>query len=132
MSDPAYQVTNRRPDGTFPPGVSGNPSGRPAGKLSLRSLLREKLAEASEDLDAQGKTNAQYIVERLISQATHGNAQAMRLLWDYVEGPPTQSVSLQPLAPDPLAEAILADPSLTAMASALLGRLTDEGPDADE
>lgn len=39
---PDKQVENRNPDGTFPPGVSGNPAGRPKGQ-TLKEWVRTKL-----------------------------------------------------------------------------------------
>lgn len=40
MSMPEKQESNRNPDGTFKPGVSGNPLGRPPGK-TLKEFARE-------------------------------------------------------------------------------------------
>lgn len=37
----------RNPDGTFPPGVSGNPSGRPKG--TMKDYLRRKFMEMSDE-----------------------------------------------------------------------------------
>jgi hypothetical protein len=43
--EPAIRKTtgNRNPDGTFPKGVSGNPSGRPKG--TLKDYIRQKLCD---------------------------------------------------------------------------------------
>ena len=54
----------------FPPGVSGNPSGRRRGSVSLKATLKSRLT----------KTEANAICDKLISQARAGNHQAQRLI----------------------------------------------------
>lgn len=49
---PHNQGGNRNPDGTFPPGVSGNPAGRPKGQ-TLKEFAREYyLAKSPEEKQA--------------------------------------------------------------------------------
>lgn len=38
--EPEKQEISRNPDGTFPPGVSGNPAGRPPGK-TMKEFARD-------------------------------------------------------------------------------------------
>jgi hypothetical protein len=94
---PQKQAKNRNPDGTFPPGVSGNPGGRPRGRVSLRALLQERLAQVAPpdpfDFGApDARTWAERIVDRMLDAATHGDARALRLVWEYVEGRPAEEV----------------------------------------
>ena len=75
----------------FPPGVSGNPQGRP--KLTkLTDALREQLAEINPD--APEETIAEQIARALISEAKSGNVQAIREIGDRTEGKPKQAIDL--------------------------------------
>jgi hypothetical protein len=82
---PEEHAINRREDGTFAPGVSGNPGGRPKGSVSLKRLLRERLSLAPPGTE---KSFAEGIVEATIRDALKGDAQARRLVWEYMEGRP--------------------------------------------
>jgi hypothetical protein len=42
MELPHEQETNRNPDGTFKPDISGNPGGRPVGSFSIVSMIRRE------------------------------------------------------------------------------------------
>ncbi len=67
----------------FPPGVSGNPQGRP--KLTkLTEALREQLAGINPD--APEETIAEQIARALISEAKLGNIAAIREVFDRSEG----------------------------------------------
>ncbi len=48
----------RRPDGTFPPGVSGNPDGKKPGTKALRTRLAEQFEEGVDDIVAVVKKKA--------------------------------------------------------------------------
>ncbi len=76
----------------FPPGVSGNPSGRP--KLTkLTEALRKQLTELNPD--ATEETNAEAIARVLIREAKTGNVQAAREIADRTEGRPKQAIDLE-------------------------------------
>jgi len=60
---------NRRPDGRFKKGVSGNPAGRPKGTRNSATLLREAL-----------QMNAEAIAERVVAAAMDGDMTAARLV----------------------------------------------------
>lgn len=107
MSDsPAKQAENRpEPDERvsahwFPPGVSGNPSGRPKGSISLVSLLRRKLAEAGDD----GKQNAEAIIDTLILQARCGEFRHIKEILERIDGKvseqPPESADASGLSPE--------------------------------
>ena len=101
---------DRRPDGTWKTGVSGNPEGRPR-RLSLAAALRNKLREAAAD----GKTYLDAVVVKTLKDALEGDSASMKLVWNYCDGkapqalsitggdgPPIQHVDLGKLDPDQL------------------------------
>ncbi len=75
----------------FPPGTSGNPSGRPK-TTRLTDALREQLAEISPEVPE--KTIAERIARALIREAISGNVQAIREIGDRTEGKPKQAIDL--------------------------------------
>lgn len=50
--EPQEQEETRNPDGTFKPGFSGNPGGRPRGSFSVINRLIHRWIENPEDFDA--------------------------------------------------------------------------------
>jgi hypothetical protein len=95
------QTANKRQDGTFAPGnklgnrfkpgASGNPNGRP--KLTLLSeAIRAQLAVTA--LDADEKTYAEVIAEKLCTEAASGNVLAAREIADRTEGKAKQQVDV--------------------------------------
>jgi hypothetical protein len=93
MSDdeaiPAQQEIIRNPDGTFPPGVSGNPTGRPKGSVSLVAIARRKLPEMCA---AGDKTNAEALVEKWLDDALAGDDKFFKMLLEQIDGKPTQTI----------------------------------------
>ncbi|MEO6809727.1 MAG: DUF5681 domain-containing protein [Isosphaeraceae bacterium] len=87
MSDSTQEQRNNsvpeplRPH-TFPPGVSGNPGGRPKGTISLVTLLRRKLAEGGDD----GIQNAEAIIDALILQARCGDYRHIKEILERIDG----------------------------------------------
>lgn len=81
----------------FPPGVSGNPNGRP--KLTkLTEALREQLAETNPD--APEETIAEAIAKTLIKLAIAGDVAAIREVFDRTEGKPKQAIDVDLRAMD--------------------------------
>jgi Family of unknown function (DUF5681) len=85
----------------WPPGVSGNPGGRPKTAV-LSQACREKLGELVPD-DEHNRTYAQLIADMLGEKAIHGNMDAAAELADRGEGRPRQDVEVNGRG-DPLAE----------------------------
>jgi len=89
MSDiPEKQEDIRDEQGRFVPGVSGNPNGRPKGKV-LTELVRDKMEEIQDGLPVKDK-----IAVSLISLALAGNIKALELIWNYLDGKPVQTIEL--------------------------------------
>ncbi len=95
------QTANKRSNGTFAPGnrlgnrfkpgASGNPNGRP--KLTLLSeAIRAQLAVEAPDADE--RTYAEVIAEKLCTEAASGNVGAAREIADRTEGKPKQAIDV--------------------------------------
>lgn len=78
----------RRQDGTFPPGTSGNPSGRPK---SANAELRKRLAKDGEK-----------IIQAVVDQALEGDMTAAKIILDRILPPlrPTAAPVNVPTPPD--------------------------------
>lgn len=75
----------------FPKGVSGNPSGRPKGALSLTSRVRAVLeANVTEATDF-----ADELTKVIMNKALEGDERMIRLIWSYIDGKPKQNLSLE-------------------------------------
>jgi hypothetical protein len=76
-SKPGSHATGKRVVGRpWPKGVSGNPSGKRQGTVSLASALKRELTPA----------NASAIARRLIGMARRGNLQAIKLCFERLDG----------------------------------------------
>ena len=95
------QTANKRQNGTFAPGnklgnrfqpgASGNPKGRP--KLTLLTeAIRAQLAVGAPDADE--RTYAEVIAEKLCTEAAAGNVLAAREIADRTEGRPKQAIDV--------------------------------------
>lgn len=71
----------RKPDGTFAPGVSGNPNGRPKRK-TLTELIHDRL-----DKDPKGWEE---LVEIILTMAKRRDKDIIKELWHYTDGMPKQ------------------------------------------
>lgn len=70
----------------FKKGVSGNPNGRPKGRISLIGILEETLRE--NYMPGTDKSLARALVERTILDALNGDSHSRKLVWEYLEGKP--------------------------------------------
>lgn len=74
------EIQKRAPDGTFLPGVSGNPKGRPLSKKNQLTNLKQNLEIAiRENVDP---TDIQLIVKSMIDLAKEGSVGAAKLILD--------------------------------------------------
>jgi len=79
------QDKNRKP-GTFKPGQSGNPKGRPPKGYSITEWFREMLASDPQIKDELGSA--------ILQKAKSGDVTAMKLVWNYLDGMPQQKMDV--------------------------------------
>jgi hypothetical protein len=77
------QEKARKP-GTFRPGQSGNPKGRPSKGYSITEMMKEMLGSDPEIKKSLG--------ERIIALALKGDIAAIKLVWNYMDGMPKQTI----------------------------------------
>lgn len=71
-------------------GQSGNPKGRPKTGKRLTDVLRRVLAEPT----AEGRTKADDLAETLWKLARGGDLDAVKYIYDRLDGKPTESQEL--------------------------------------
>lgn len=76
----------------WPKGQSGNPSGKPKGVVSLKTLLRAYLIQKAE---GKKDTYQELYIKRLLTKAiSAGDMKAITLIWETFEGKPTQQTDI--------------------------------------
>src|SRR3954468_119132 len=91
MSSQQNRVGYKQPPlhSRFKPGTSGNPSGRPKQKLTLRD---EIIAALGEDAgDGNSATNAQALAKSLVREAVGGNIRATTALLNFCAKVPSDT-----------------------------------------
>lgn len=83
---PVKQVKNRKP-GTWKPGQSGNPKGRPPKGWSWAELLEEVGEQVEEK---SGKKFKELVSKRLWVECVNGNISAIKELMNRMDGMPIQ------------------------------------------
>ncbi|MFO0828427.1 MAG: DUF5681 domain-containing protein [Phycisphaerales bacterium] len=82
MSRPDPPAGARDARGRFTPGTSGNPGGRPRGRVSFTESLRRALEADADD----GRPIADRLAETLVRAALTGDLRAIALIADRTEG----------------------------------------------
>jgi Family of unknown function (DUF5681) len=75
----------RGPGRPFRKGQTGNPKGRPKNKTSLTALLREEIHKTCPE-DRQNRSYEELIVLATMRLAMKGNATALALVWERMDG----------------------------------------------
>lgn len=79
----------------FPPGVSGNPDGRPPKGWTWRDLLIEAAEEQEEDPVTGEKTPIKKIMaKKLVAKGKEGDVPALKEFGDRIDGRPTQQTDI--------------------------------------
>lgn len=84
-------MSNKNPQNQFPPGVSGNPKGRPKREWTWAGLLEE----IGENVEPKSKKKFKELVGRkLWVMAANGDAVAIKEIFNRMDGMPKQSTDL--------------------------------------
>jgi len=125
---PDNQAPNRTEAGTFAPGTSGNPGGRPKGTVSLRARLRARLTQEGRtgaDLADELLDELLQIALRRRKMSARTRLAALTFLFEQLDGKAIQSVEVS----DPRAERM--DDFISTLAGAYddaLAGAEDEAP----
>lgn len=94
----------------FPPGVSGNPAGKPKGTKHFSTLLMEQLKIMAKDkngqpvlIDGKKANLGELMTQAMIRQAVRGNVHAFDSVADRIDGKPKQDMEIEiSQAPTPI------------------------------
>jgi hypothetical protein len=89
VSDEGPPERPRRP-GSFLPGQSGNPGGKPLGLPSFNAALRRELKKT----DRRNKQHIEKIAEKVVAMAMRGDMDAVRWVSDRVDGKVAQNLNV--------------------------------------
>ncbi|MCX6720280.1 MAG: DUF5681 domain-containing protein [Candidatus Staskawiczbacteria bacterium] len=75
-------------------GESGNLAGRPPGSVSITARIKEKLLEVPDE--NLKKSYLDLLIEKILKKAlVNGDAQIIKQIWSYVDGPPGSEENLE-------------------------------------
>lgn len=80
MTEPKKSPATRADDGTFLPGKSGNPRGRPKGRKNALTVLKQDLEIAVRDNVSPAEVGA--VVRKMTELALEGNVGAGKVILD--------------------------------------------------
>lgn len=89
---PDLQANNRNPDGTFKPGFSGNPAGKPVGSKAFTTKIRQALEKIVEGKDYSYEEA--FIKSVLKNAIVKGDPATQRLIWNYLDGLPKATLDI--------------------------------------
>ena len=82
----------KKKHGGWQPGQSGNPAGRAKKGDTLAEAMRDVLAQEHTLSDGSKGTGKKILAEAIWRTAVAGNPAAQRLVWNYLDGMPTQPI----------------------------------------
>lgn len=91
------------PANYFKKGQSGNPKGRPKSEWTIKGLIQEALNRA----DDKGKTDKEYVYEKLVDLAKSGDMMAQKEMNNRLEGMAKQTIDATVTLPKPLLSGII-------------------------
>jgi hypothetical protein len=78
-------------DGSWKPGQTGNPNGRPKREWTFQGELEKALEDEAKD----GKSYKYHLMRALLSQGLKGNVQAIEKIMNRVDGMPKQQLEME-------------------------------------
>ncbi len=93
MDSPDKQEKNRNEDGTFKPGKSGNPKGRPKKGLAIADILND-LGDQEIRGNDSWLTQKEAVLARVYDQAMSGDLNATKFIADRTEGTSVQRMAV--------------------------------------
>jgi len=85
----------KMPEGKkFPKGVSGNPNGRPKGRISFIPAIKQALAECVDDNKGDPIQMRDALVKTLLNKALGGDMKALEYVIDRIDGKALQNVEM--------------------------------------
>lgn len=76
----------------FKKGQSGNPKGRPKGAMSFTNKVKEAINQIAK---GNKKPESKLIIEAMLKKAKAGDPQILKLIWNYLDGLPTQRIEAE-------------------------------------
>lgn len=78
----------------FQPGQSGNPAGKPKGRLHMTTMLRALLETQTTDEHGNVNTHAALINQALAKKAASGDTAAIKEIFERIDGKTSQVVEI--------------------------------------
>lgn len=79
----------------FQKGVSGNPNGRPKGRISFIPAIEEALREEIRDPNGNPIEIRKALIKTLIKEGLQGNVRALEYIIDKIDGKATQRLEIE-------------------------------------
>jgi len=79
-------MANPHPSNSIKPGETRNPKGRPSKGYSITETIRDMMAKNPEIKKKLGN--------KIIEMALRGDINAMKIVWQYMDGMPKQPIEL--------------------------------------
>lgn len=96
MSEPEKTDEIQRINGKFAPGFSGNPAGKPKGARHFTTLVRDALEMIAKDPTSGREERMEVLLaKKAVLSALAGDSQMLKLIWNYLDGMPKQSIELE-------------------------------------
>jgi len=87
-------IIERDEKGRLQKGVILNPNGRPKGARNFTTIVEEALLKLGTTEKGEKIEVKKALGEKVIKMALDGNEQMIKLIWNYLDGMPSQNINL--------------------------------------